>query len=267
MSGEPLLYTEQDGVVLLTLNRPEQRNAISDPDMIAALEAACRRMGSDRSVRVAILTGAGSVFSSGGNVKAMAAPGGRLDSSPSENRQWYLDNIQRIPRAFAALEVPVIAAVNGAAIGAGCDLACMCDIRIATADATFAESFVKMGLVPGDGGAWLLTGIIGVAKARELALTGEMLGAEDAQRLGLISRIVAPEALIPAAMEIALKIAANPPIAVRMTKRLLREAESGTLESVLHLSAAMQAIAHASSDHKEAVSAFIAKRAPRFSGT
>jgi len=267
MSGEPLRYDAQGGIVVLTLNRPEQRNAISDPDVIAALEQACWRMGADTSVRAAILTGAGSVFSSGGNVKAMAEPGGRLDASPAANRQWYLDNIQRIPRAFAALEVPVIAAVNGAAIGAGCDLACMCDIRIATAGAMFAESFVKMGLVPGDGGAWLLTRIIGAAKASELALTGDMLSAADALRLGLISDIVAPEELLRKAHEIAAKIAANSPIAVRMTKRLLREAATGTLESVLHLSAAMQAIAHATNDHKEAVMAFIEKRDPCFSGS
>lgn len=267
MGGEPLLYDARDGIVVLTLNRPEQRNAISDPDIIAALEQACWRMGTDTSVRAAILTGAGTVFSSGGNVKAMAEPGGRLDASPAANRQWYLDNIQRIPRAFAALEVPIIAAVNGAAIGAGCDLACMCDIRIATPDAMFAESFVKMGLVPGDGGAWLLPRIIGSAKASELALTGEMFRAAEALTLGLISRIVEPEELLPTAHEIAAKIAANPPIAVRMTKRLLRAAETGTLESVLQLSASMQAIAHATNDHKEAVMAFIEKRTPRFSGS
>jgi len=262
----PLLIDAEGGIVTLTLNLPEQRNPISDPAMIDALTAALADLNEDPSVRVAILTGAGLGFSSGGNVKAMAGAAGRAASSPHANREWYRTGIQRIPRAFDALEVPVIAAVNGAAVGAGCDLACMCDLRIASTNALFAESFVKIGLIPGDGGAWLLPRIVGQAKAREMAFTGDALTAQEALACGLVSQVVAPEDLLPAARRLAARIAVNPPAAVRLTKRLMREAERADLETVLHLSAAMQSITHATADHREAVEAFVAKRPPRFSG-
>jgi len=262
----PLLTAQQDGIVTLTLNAPETRNAISDMAMIDALTAALAALNDDPSVRVAILTGAGSAFSSGGNVKAMAGNSGRAASSPLSNREWYRTGIQRIPRGFDALEVPVIAAVNGPAIGAGCDLACMCDLRIASENAVFAESFVKLGLIPGDGGAWLLPRIIGQARAREMAFTGDPITAAEALACGLVSQVVPPEDLLPAANRLAARIAANPPATVRLTKRLMREAERADLETVLQLSAAMQTIAHATEDHREAVEAFVAKRAPRFSG-
>jgi len=262
----PLLIDAQDGVVTLTLNLPEQRNPISDPEIIDALTAALAGLNDDPSVRVAILTGAGSAFSSGGNVKAMAGAAGRAASTPLSNREWYRRGIQRIPRAFDALEVPVIAAVNGAAVGAGCDLACMCDLRIASENAVFAESFVKLGLIPGDGGAWLLPRIVGQAKAREMAFTGDTLTAAEALACGLVSQVVPAADLMPAARRLAARIAVNPPAVVRLTKRLMREAERADLETVLQLSSAMQSIAHATADHREAVEAFVEKRAPRFSG-
>jgi len=260
-----LLIDAQDGVVTLTLNVPEQRNPISDPDMIDALVAALAGLNDDPSVRVAILTGAGPGFSSGGNVKAMAGAAGRAAATPYSNREWYRTGIQRIPLAFDALEVPIIAAVNGAAVGAGCDLACMCDLRIASDAASFAESFVKLGLIPGDGGAWLLPRIVGQAKAREMAFTGDALSAQEALACGLVSQVVTAEALMPAARRLAARIAVNPPAAVRLTKRLMREAERADLPTVLHLSSAMQSITHATADHAEAVAAFVAKRKPNFS--
>jgi len=152
----PLDYAQDGAIVTLTLNAPDIRNAISGADMIDALVQACERMNADMSVRAAILTGAGSAFSSGGNVKKMADGGGLGGGLPAQTRRNYKLGIQRIPLAFDRLEVPIIAAVNGPAIGAGCDLACMCDMRIASHKAKFAESFVKLGIVPGDGGAWLL---------------------------------------------------------------------------------------------------------------
>jgi enoyl-CoA hydratase/carnithine racemase len=164
------------------------------------------------------------------------------------------------------LEVPVIAAVNGPAIGAGCDLACMCDIRIASDRAKFAESFVKLGLVPGDGGAWLLPRIVGFSKASEMALTGDMLDSAAALACGLVSQVVPHDQLMVAARELADRIAANPPHAVRMTKRLLREAWRASLASTLEASASAQAICHQTSDHQEAVAAFLEKRPAKFSG-
>jgi enoyl-CoA hydratase/carnithine racemase len=165
-----------------------------------------------------------------------------------------------------ALEVPVIAAVNGAAIGAGLDLSTMCDIRIAASSAKFAESFVRLGITPGDGGAWLLPRIVGFSKATELALTGETIDAAEALRIGLVTQVVDDADLMTAARAIADKIAANPPHAVRMTKRLLREGQTADLKNILEMSAAMQSLAHATADNDEAITAFLEKRAPEFKG-
>lgn len=263
-----LVKIELDGAIAtVTLNQPEKRNPISGLEMIDALESAMRGLDADIRVRVVILTGAGSAFSSGGDINAMVARQSSLrDPVPAQTRRNYKAGIQRLPLLFEGLEVPVIAAVNGPAIGAGCDLACMCDIRIAGEGAKFAESFVKLGIVPGDGGAWLLPRIIGFAKASELALTGDLLNAAEALACGLVSRVVPDDQLMAEARKIADKIAANPPHAVRMTKRLLREATRATLANILELSAAMQALGHATADHDEAVDAFIGKRKPVFTG-
>lgn len=264
-----LVRVECEGAIaLVTLDMPEKRNPISGADMIDALETAMRDLDADLAVRAVILTGAGSAFSAGGDLKAMTAPKSNLrDPVPAQTRRNYKAGIQRLPLLFEALEVPVIAAVNGPAIGAGCDLACMCDVRIAGESAKFAESFVKLGIVPGDGGAWLLPRVIGFAKASELALTGDMLGAKEALECGLVSRVVPGDRLLDEARLVAEKIAANPPHAVRMTKKLLREGYRATLANVLELSAAMQALGHATADHDEAVDAFLNKREPRFSGS
>jgi enoyl-CoA hydratase/carnithine racemase len=211
-----------------------------------------------------ILTGEGPVFSSGGNVKDMQRFF-QQQISAEAIREEYRNGIQRLPRALYNLDVPVIAAVNGPAVGAGLDLACMCDIRIASEKATFAESFVRVGIVPGDGGAWLLPRAVGRAKAAEMAFTGEAIPAQEALACGLVSRVVAPEALMGTALTIARKIAANPGGVLRMTKRLLREGESASLDSLLEISASYQAIAHMEPDHHEAVRAFVEKRAARFS--
>jgi enoyl-CoA hydratase/carnithine racemase len=164
------------------------------------------------------------------------------------------------------LEAPSIAAVNGPAIGAGCDLACMCDIRIASEKAQFAESFLKLGLVPGDGGAWLLPRIVGTSMAAELTYTGETLDAQRALACGLVSRVVPHEQLLPTARALAARIAGNPPQALRLSKRLLRESQHARLPDILELSAAFQAIVHESADHAEAVRAVLERRVPTFTG-
>lgn len=265
--GNPAVLYEQSGhVVTLTLNMPELRNPVSEPEIIDELVAAVDRMNRDKEVRAAILTGAGKAFSSGGHLKTMAAPDGNAYAAPADNRLWYLNGIQRIPLAFERLEVPIIAAVNGPAIGAGCDVACMCDIRVAGRSASFAESFVKVGLVPGDGGAWLLPRAIGQSRAREMAFTGDAIDAETALAWGLVSYVVDDAELLAKANAIADRIAANPPRAVRMTKKLMTSAQDMTLERVLDFSAAMQPLAHATQDHREALEAFVEKRKPSFSG-
>ncbi len=262
-----VLYAADGPIVTLTLNQPELRNPVSDDDMVDAILAALDRLDTDKQARVAILTGAGSAFSSGGNLKKMAAGEGLAAELPVQTRVNYKRGIQRLPRAFARAEVPIIAAVNGPAVGAGCDLACMCDIRIAGQSAKFAESFVKLGIVPGDGGAWLLPFVVGHARAAEMALTGDTLSADEALAFGLVSRVVPDAELLPAARAMAMRIAANPTQAVRMTKRLLWEARTASLDTILDMSAGYQALAHATDDNREAMAAFLEKRPPRFTGS
>lgn len=254
------------GIVTWTMNRPETRNVISEPDMVAAFEGAIAAVNADRTVRVVVLTAAGPAFSSGGNVKHMRDRSGMFGGAPAELRDGYRHGIQRIPRALYHCEVPVIAAVNGPAIGAGCDLALMCDMRVASTSATFAESFVKLGIIPGDGGAWLLPRAVGPARAAEMAFTGDVIDAATALDWGLVSRIVDPDELATTAHALAARVAVNPPQALRMTKKLLREGQHQSLESLLELSAAMQALAHHTRDHREAVAAMLERRPPEFVG-
>jgi len=251
-----LLKTEQqDGVVVLTLNRPEKRNAFGHDDadeFLAVLQGVAR----DRTVKVVILTGSGSAFCAGGDIQAMAKTL-QEDPLPARTRMDYIEGIQRIPAALHALEVPTIAAVNGPAMGVGCDLACMCDIRLASSKARFAQSFIKVGLVSGDGGAWFLQRVLGWQRAAEMVFTGEPIDAEKALRWGLVAEVLEPEQLLPAAHALAARIAANPAATLRMSKRLMRDAQLGTLDQVLQLSATMQGLAQASPEHAAAVQSFL----------
>jgi len=263
---EHMLHHQDGGIVTLTLNAPAMRNPISERGMVDAIVASLERIDADPSVRVAILTGAGSAFSSGGDLRAMrdAAPG--RAETPANTPAYYRHGIQRIPLAFERINVPIIAAVNGPAIGAGLDLACMCDIRIAAESARFAESFVKVGIIAGDGGAWLLPRLVGFSKAAEMAFTGDPLNAAEALACGLVSRVVPDAELLPAARALAERIAANPSHAVRMTKRLLLEGRNARMDTLLEMAAAMQSLVHATADHREAVAAFLEKRPPNFTG-
>jgi enoyl-CoA hydratase/carnithine racemase len=260
-----LLYEQQGHIVTLTMNEPERRNPLTGNTAVQELLAAIGRIENDRSVRAVVLTGAGKSFSSGGDIKDMERQASGQVSG-MQVRQEYRQGIQRLPLALFNLEVPVIAAVNGAAIGAGLDLACMCDIRIASTHAKFAESFVKLGIIPGDGGAWLLPRTIGLARAAEMTFTGQVLDAEQALSWNLVSRVVDPDQLLPTAVGLAEQIAANPPHAVRLAKRLLREGLNTRLDTLLELSAAYQALSHQTGDHAEAVAAFLEKREPVFKG-
>ncbi len=263
----PILRDRDGSVETWTLNRPDTRNAISDVDIVDAFEGLVDAANSDSAVHAVILTGAGAAFSSGGNIKHMRDRAGMFAGTPADIRQGYRHGIQRIPRAMARLEVPAIAAVNGPAIGAGCDLTLMCDIRIAADTASFAESFVKVGLIPGDGGAWLLPRAIGMSRASEMALTGDPIDAATALEWGLVSRVVPGAELLAEARFLAARIAANPAHVLRMTKSLLRQGQHQSLDALLELSAAMQAIAHHTGDHHEAVTAMLERRPPEFTGS
>ena len=258
------LKIQRDGPVLtVTLNDAARRNAISTPEQIAEIQQFCKDVASDESVRAIVLTGAGDAFCAGGNVKDMRDKKGIFRGSAYELRNRYRTGIQQIPLSVYELEIPVIAAVNGWAIGAGLDLACMCDIRIGSETARFAESFVKLGIVPGDGGAWLLPRTIGMARASLMTLTGDMIDATKALEWGLISEIVTQDKVVTAAQEIATRIAANPGPALRMSKRLLREGQDMKLQPLLELSAAYQALAHHTPEHEAAVNAFMENRTTR----
>lgn len=246
-------------VAVVTMNSPQTRNALSSDEQYGAIEEVCGRLSRDRSVRAAVWTGAGKAFCAGGDIKAMLARSRDPGLEPVDDRYHYKEGIHRIPASLYYLEVPVIAAVNGPAIGAGLDLACMCDIRIAASSATFAESFVRLGIIPGDGGAFLLQRLVGPSKAAELTFTGEAIDAQQALACGLVSQVVPEEQLMQQSLSLAHRIAANAPHALRMAKRLLRESQLARLETVLELSASFQALAHATSDHAQRIEAAVGR--------
>jgi enoyl-CoA hydratase/carnithine racemase len=247
-------------VMTLTMSSPDTRNALTGDEQFDDFEDACAFINDNVSIRAVVLTGEGSAFCAGGNVKDMRDRTGLFSGDPFDQADAYRKGIQRIPRAIYKLNVPIIAAVNGPAVGAGCDLATMCDIRIGSDRAMFAESFVKLGIIPGDGGAWFLPRAVGYSNACMMAFTGEPVRAEEALRMGLISEVVDGDGLVDRAREIAASIASNPPHAVRLTKQLMRASHNATLDELLDKSAAFQAVCHAEPDHTEAVDAFFEKR-------
>jgi enoyl-CoA hydratase/carnithine racemase len=261
-----VIVEKQDRVAVVTINAPESRNTMTDAAMIEALLAALHDVEKDRAISAMILTGAGTAFSAGGDVKAMANRTGMFAGAPLDIAEGYRDGVQRIPKALYGLDVPTIAAVNGPAIGAGCDLAFMCDMRLASTTAQFGEVFVNLGIIPGDAGSWFLPRRIGYQLAAEMTFTGRIVGAEEALAKGLVLKVVPPEQLMAEAKALAGTIASKPPRAVRQAKRLLRAAEAIDLANFLELAAANQALAHHTSDHIEAVKAFLEKRKPSFEG-
>jgi enoyl-CoA hydratase/carnithine racemase len=263
MEYQHIIFELRDHIALLTLNRPDIRNAFTDQTIIEEILDACWRVQSDETIRVLVITGAGSAFSSGGNVKDMVEKKGMFGGDPSEVRQNYRKGIQRIPLALQRLDVPTIAAVNGPAIGAGCDLTCMCDIRIASEKAKFGETFVSVGLIPGDGGAYFLPRVVGFSKALELAFTCRVIDAQEALRIGMVSEVTPPEKLMERSMEVALEIAKQPARILRMAKRLFYLSQGKSLEEVLELSASFQALCHHTPEHMAALESFFAKQRSR----
>ena len=261
-----LLFEKSGALVTLTINRPELRNPLGEDGDGELFEDAMRRINSDRDIRCTILTGAGKAFSAGGNLKAMRERAGAFAGTGAQIREGYRNGIHRMVRALWNVEVPLIAAVNGPAIGLGNDVACLADLRIAADSATFAASFLKMGLVPGDGGAWILPRVIGRAHAAELFFTGDTISASTALQWGLVSRVVPAAELMSEARALAARIARQPPDALRLTKRLMRDSDNTSFETLIEMSASFQSLAHLTADHREALTAFFEKRAPAFKG-
>ena len=270
MSAPPVLTDARltlDGrVATLTLNRDDVRNELTGTKLVDDIERTVDWINRGDSVAALIITGAGKAFSSGGNVKHMLNREGSFGGSVYEVQKHYREGIQRIPLAMERLEVPAIAAINGPAIGAGFDLACMCDIRLASDSATMGETFVNVGIIPGDGGAYFLQRLIGYQRAAELTFSGRVLKAVEAKALGIVLDVVAGAALMERAQELARSFAAKPPQALRMTKRLMKSAQRMDLPEFLDQCAVFQGICHNTQDHLEAVGAMLEKREPRFSG-
>ena len=258
--------TLDNRIATLTLNRDDVRNALTGTALIDDIVSTVDWANRTAEVSALVITGAGAAFSAGGNVKEMKERGGSFAGAVPEVEERYRKGIQQIPLAIHKAEMPVIAAVNGAAIGAGCDLACMCDIRIGSTKAMFGETFVNLGIIPGDGGAWFLQRLIGYQRAAELTFTGRVVKAEEARAIGILLEVVEPERLLARTQEIATAIAEKPPQALRYAKRLMKVAQRMELADFLDLCAVFQGICHNTEDHLEAVGAFLDKRAPSFKG-
>ncbi len=262
-----LIHTRREGAVeIWTFNRPDRLNALpdlTDGDEVAAL---CEAVNADPSVRCVVLTGEGRAFSAGGDLKAMKERRDLFEGSGAAIRERYRRVVHRIVRSLYGLEAPLIAAVNGPAMGLGCDIAGLADIRIASSDASFGVPFLKLGIIPGDGGSWLLPRNVGYARAAEMLFTGRRIDAATAYDWGLVNRVVSHEALMPETLAMAQEIAAQPPRALRMAKSLLRQGRDANFDQMLEMSAAVQALAHLTDDHQEGVSAALEKRKPAFRG-
>ena len=256
-----LTETLADGVLLLTLNRPERLNAFTQ-DMLGALHAALEAAATNAEVGAIVLTGAGRAFCAGGDVKDMAHRG----TQGFEERVARLERMHRLPRLMRRHPKVILAAVNGAAVGAGLGLAMSCDLRIAARGARFGTGFGGIGYSGDFGGAWLLTRLVGPARARELYLLGEIIGAEAALSAGLVTRLAEDAAVLEETLTLARRIAAGPAVAFQYMKRNLLAAETEPLDTVLDLEAVHQARTGMTEDHREAVAAFAEKRPPRFHG-
>jgi 2-(1,2-epoxy-1,2-dihydrophenyl)acetyl-CoA isomerase len=248
-----------EGIATITLDRPDSLNALTVP-MKEGLLAAFRSVARDRAVRAVVLTGAGRAFCAGQDLKERLEP----DAAPLAIE--LRDRYNPIIRAMRTLDQPIIGAINGVAAGAGASLAFACDIRVAAESATFVLAFGRIGLVPDSGATWFLPRLVGPAKATEMALLGEPLSASDAERFGLVARVVPAEALADEARSVAVRLAALAPRALALTKRALERAWSIDLDAALDDEAWRQGIAGASADHREGLAAFLEKRPPRFTG-
>ncbi len=266
MPNQHIKFSIDNGIAHLVLARDDVRNAFSDNAFTDEIVDAIDQAQLSSEARVLVLSAEGSAFSAGGNIKDMRDKKRIFAGGPAAVRRSYIEGIQRVPKALHALDIPSIAAVQGPAIGAGCDLALYCDLVIASTKARFGETFINVGIIPGDGGAWILPRKVGMQRAAELIFTGRIVDGVEAAEIGMALECTEPEALMPRVMELAGQIASRPPLTARMLKTLLRQTLSSGLHDFLDNCAALQAICHTTEDHMEAVSALIDKREPEFKG-
>lgn len=263
MTYKCLLSDVKERVATLTLNRPERLNALGDT-LREDLYDAVTKCAADPDVGVIVITGAGKGFCSGGDVKSMSERGPAAETSDALER--FTPIRDRVILAMRDCPKPIIAAVNGAAAGAGMNLALACDLRIASTSAKFTQAFVKRGLTPDWGGSYFLPRVVGAAKASELLFTGDVIDAAQALELGIVNAVVPPEALMNEARKLAQRIAAGPPVAIALTKRALHHNQDVDLRAALEFETFIQGLARDTEDYKEGVKAFMEKRAPTFKG-
>ncbi|WP_328355044.1 enoyl-CoA hydratase [Mycobacterium sp. NBC_00419] len=261
---DDLLWSVEDGVGTITLNRPEARNAFTF-DMIGRWADLLRQAKSDDDVRVVVLTGAGDkAFCSGVDLSAIS--NANPDLTPLQRKSQLHDQVHQVAHAVADLDKPLIAAINGVAVGAGLDMALMCDLRIMSTTARVSEGYVRVGLTPGDGGAYYLPRLVGTSKALELLLTGDFIDAAEALRIGLVNRLAEPAELRAKTTEFAGAIAAHPPVSVRMIKRATYQSANIDLRTALDMISSHFAVVAATEDAAEALAAMKEKREPRYVG-
>jgi enoyl-CoA hydratase/carnithine racemase len=246
-----------EGVAVVTLARPEIRNALTGEEVLEELLDAIDDAEADPELAVLVLEAEGPAFSAGGNVKDMASRTGIFSGNPAELAEKYRNSIQQLTRMMATTDLVTIASVNGPAIGAGFDLVLGCDLRIGSPRARFAHTFIEMGIIPGDGGAWLLPRVVGWQRAAELAFTARSIDAEEAKELGVLLEVVPEETLTARVTNLASLIASKSHPALRLAKRLLRQARHMGLDGFLELSAALQAVAHSTPEHEGAVRGYL----------
>ncbi len=266
MEYEQIVYEKAEGVATITLNRPERMNAFT-PRMLDEWLDALQGAHLDPDVRAVVVTGAGRGFCTGADVSAGAA-GSLMDRSRSlvDNRNFLRDSVQRIPRLVSLMEKPYIAAVNGAAVGAGMDMASMCDIRFAADTARFGMTYVRMGIVPGDGGCYYLPRIVGLARALDLIWTGRLIDAQEALAMGYVSAVVPGDQLLDHTREYALKLARGPAVAIQQSKRLVYRSLDLDADAALDLAQQAMFICQNTEDAREGPRAFVEKREPQFKG-
>ncbi|MGH7356022.1 MAG: enoyl-CoA hydratase/isomerase family protein [Candidatus Rokuibacteriota bacterium] len=258
-----LLYEVKDKVATITLNRPDKLNAFTG-DMIEAWAGSLAAAQADDSVNVVVVTGNGRAFCSGGDVGRMRAADAAPSALDGKNTLW--EGVHRVPKALEAMDKPVIAMVNGLAVGAGMGMCVMCDVRIAAESARFSTGYVRVGLVPGDGDTYFLPRLVGAAKALELLWTADFVEAAEALRVGIVQRVVPDAALQEATYAFARQIADGPQIPIRMIKRLVYQSLRLDLRTHLDLVSSHMSIVRQTADHAEGVAAFKEKRPPKFRG-
>lgn len=259
---EGLLINVTDGVATLTLNRPEKLNAFTGP-MLTGLIAALDDFEARDDVAVVILTGAGRGFCSGGDIGGMGAGS---DSRPHVTKERIWRQIQAFPKRLARFEKPILAAVNGAAVGGGMDLALACDIRIAGESARFSESYAKIGLLPGGGGAYFLPRLVGRARALELLWTSDFVDASTALEIGLVNHVYPDDQLMAETLKLAKRIADMPPLSIRLIKRTVDQGLRSDMDTAFDLVSSHIAIARSGPDHVEAIAAFKEMRPGKYEG-